>query len=197
MPPAGMEPVSVEEIALIRRWIEAGAAWDEHWAFVKPKEPELPAVKQSEWVRNPIDRFVLARLEEKGLSPKPEADKTTLLRRVTFDLTGLPPTLGEIDAFVTDDSPDAYEKVVGRLLASPRYGEHAARYWLDLARYGDTHGLHLDNERSMWLYRDWVIGALNENMPIRSVYDRATCWRPAAGARRWISGSPVVSIAAM
>lgn len=165
MPPAGKEPVSQEEISLIRRWIEAGAVWEDHWAFVKPEEPELPAVKQSEWVRNPIDRFVLARLEEKGLNPKSEADKTTLLRRVTFDLTGLPPTLGEIDAFVADDSPDAYEKVVDRLLASPRYGEHAARYWLDLARYGDTHGLHLDNERSMWLYRDWVIDALNANKP--------------------------------
>ena len=165
MPPAEMEPMTEEEIALIRQWIEAGASWNDHWAFVKPEKPALPSPKQKDWVRNPIDPFVLARLEKKGLTPKPAADKTTLLRRVTFDLTGLPPTLEEIDVFLADDSPDAYEKVVDRLLASSRYGEHAARYWLDVARYGDTHGLHLDNERSMWLYRDWVINALNDNKP--------------------------------
>lgn len=165
MPPAEMDPMPEEEIALIRQWIEAGASWNDHWAFVKPAQPALPEPKQNEWVRNPIDRFVLARIEKEGLTPRPAADKTTLLRRVTFDLTGLPPTLEEVDAFLADESPEAYEKVVDRLLASPRYGEHAARYWLDVARYGDTHGLHLDNERSMWLYRDWVIKALNENKP--------------------------------
>ena len=170
MPPSGMEPLSKEEIALIRRWIETGATWNDHWAFVKPVRPPLPAVEREDWIRNPIDPFVLARLETKGLAPNDEADKPTLLRRATFDLTGLPPTLQEIDAFLADDSADAYEKVVDRLLASPRYGEHAARYWLDAARYGDTHGLHLDNERSMWLYRDWVINALNENKP----YDQFT-----------------------
>ena len=165
MPPAETEPMPAEEIALIRKWIEAGAPWQDHWAFVKPEEPALPTVKQKEWVRNPIDHFVLECLEKEGLTPKPAADKTTLLRRVTFDLTGLPPTLEEVDAFLADESPKAYEKVVDRLLASERYGEHAARYWLDVARYGDTHGLHLDNERSMWLYRDWVINALNDNKP--------------------------------
>ncbi len=170
MPPSGTEPLTKDEIALIRRWIETGATWNDHWAFVKPVRPPLPVVKRGDWVHNPIDRFVLARLESKGLAPNDAADKPTLLRRVTFDLTGLPPTLQEIDAFLADDSADAYEKVVDRLLASPRYGEHAARYWLDAARYGDTHGLHLDNERSMWLYRDWVINALNENKP----YDQFT-----------------------
>lgn len=165
MPPSGMEPLSKEEIALIRRWIETGATWNDHWSFVKPVRPPLPAVQCEHWIRNPIDRFVLARLESKGITPNDAADKTTLLRRVTFDLTGLPPTPQEIDAFLADDSAGAYEKVVDRLLVSPRYGEHAARCWLDAARYGDTHGLHLDNERSMWLYRDWVINALNENKP--------------------------------
>ncbi len=163
MPPAEMDPMPEEEIALIRQWIEAGASWDSHWAFVKPEEPALPTSKQEDWIRNPIDHFVLSHLEQEGLAPKSAADKTTLLRRVTFDLTGLPPTLEEVDAFLADESPEAYEKVVDRLLASSRYGEHAARYWLDVARYGDTHGLHLDNERSMWLYRDWVIRALNDN----------------------------------
>ncbi|MHB8899546.1 MAG: PSD1 and planctomycete cytochrome C domain-containing protein, partial [Thermoguttaceae bacterium] len=170
MPPAGKEPLAEGEIALIRRWIEAGASWNDHWAFIKPESSPVPTPKRTGWARNPIDNFVLARLESEGLAPSPEADKTTLLRRVTLDLTGLPPTLAEVDAFLADDSPEAYEKVVDRLLASPRYGEHGARYWLDAARYGDTHGLHLDNERSMWLYRDWVIKALNDNMP----FDRFT-----------------------
>ncbi len=165
MPPSGKEPLAESEIALLRRWIEAGAAWENHWAFVKPESPPVPTPKQAGWAKNPIDHFVLARLEQQGLAPKPEADKPTLLRRVTFDLTGLPPTSAEVDAFLADPSPQAYEKVVDRLLASPHYGEHAARYWLDAARYGDTHGLHLDNERSMWLYRDWVIKALNDNKP--------------------------------
>ncbi len=165
MPPSEMDPMPEEEVALIRRWIESGATWNSHWAFVKPTSPPLPSPKQKRWVRNPIDGFVLARLEQKRLTPKSEADKTTLLRRVTFDLTGLPPTPQQVDAFLADESPEAYDKVVDRLLASPRYGEHAGRYWLDVARYGDTHGLHLDNERSMWLYRDWVIDALNDNKP--------------------------------
>ena len=125
----------------------------------------LPKVKNPTWPRNPIDHFILARLEKEGLTPSPEADKTTLIRRVTLDLTGLPPTPAEVDAFLADKSPDAYEKVVDRLLASPRYGEHMARNWLDAARYGDTHGLHLDNYREIWPYRDWVIDAFNRNMP--------------------------------
>jgi mono/diheme cytochrome c family protein len=164
-PPESGKALKKEEVELLRRWIAEGAEWKPHWAFVPPARPDLPAVKGASWVRNPIDRFVLARLEREGLTPAPEADRVTLIRRVTLDLTGLPPTPAEVDAFLADTSPDAYEKVVDRLLASPRYGEHRARYWLDAARYGDTHGLHLDNFREIWPYRDWVIRAFNENKP--------------------------------
>jgi len=153
-----------EEIELLRRWIDEGAIWRPHWSFVTPVKPPLP---DSKYLKardaNPIDRFIFARLEAEGLSPSPEAARTALIRRVTLDLTGLPPTLAEIDAFLRDSSPDAYEKVVDRLLQSPRYGEHLARYWLDSARYGDTHGLHLDNYREIWPYREWVIKAFNAN----------------------------------
>jgi hypothetical protein len=145
------------QIDILRRWIEQGAAWQGHWAF----EP-LPVAAAAP---PSIDAFIQARLRAEGLSPSPEADKAALLRRVTLDLTGLPPEPGDVDAFLADASPTAYEKAVDRLLASPHYGEHMARYWLDLARYGDTHGLHLDNYREMWPWRDWVIGAFNENMP--------------------------------
>jgi mono/diheme cytochrome c family protein len=164
-PPKSGKKLKPEQVELLRRWVAEGAVWKPHWAFVPPTRPALPAVTDAGWVRNPIDRFVLARLEKEGLKPAPEADKVTLLRRVTLDLTGLPPTPAEVDAFLADKSPDAYEKAVDRLLASPRYGEHRARYWLDAARYGDTHGLHLDNYREIWPYRDWVIRAFNANMP--------------------------------
>jgi len=171
MPPADAEKqLTVDEIALLTRWVAEGARWGEHWAFVAPERAELPSVQLTAWPRNPIDHFVLARLEEEGLQPSPEADRATLIRRVTFDLTGLPPTIEEVQAFQLDNSPHAYEKVVDRLLASPQYGEQMARYWLDAARYGDTHGLHLDNERSIWPYRDWVIDAFNRNVP----FDRFT-----------------------
>ncbi len=153
------------QIEILRRWISEGAEWQGHWSFIKPERPELPEVKHAGWARNPIDQFILARIEKENLKPAPEADKATLLRRVTFDLTGLPPTPAEVDAFLRDRKPRAYERVVDRLLAAPRYGEHEARFWLDVARYGDTHGLHLDNERSMWPYRDWVVGAFNRNLP--------------------------------
>ena len=136
-----------------------------HWAYVKPGRPESPQVKNSRWVRNPIDAFVLARLEKENLKPSPEAARVSLLRSVSLDLTGLPPTIAEIDAFTSDKSKDAYEKLVDRLLASPHYGEKWARLWLDLARYADTHGYEKDPKRSMWPYRDWVINAFNENMP--------------------------------
>jgi hypothetical protein len=136
-----------------------------HWAYVKPVQPEMPQLKNSRWVRNPIDAFVLARLEKENLKPSPEADRVTLIRRVSLDLTGLPPTIGEVDAFVADKSKGAYEKLVDRLLASPHYGEKWARMWLDLARYADTHGYEKDPKRSMWPYRDWVINAFNQNMP--------------------------------
>jgi hypothetical protein len=157
--------LTARQIDLLRQWIAEGAKWPAHWAFVPPQRPPLPQVTDSAWPRNPIDYFILARLEAEGLKPSPEADRTTLLRRVTLDLTGLPPTLAEVDAFLADSSPDAYEKVVNRLLESPRYGEHLGRIWLDAARYGDTHGLHLDNYREIWPYREWVIKAFNRNLP--------------------------------
>ncbi len=145
--------------------IASGLPAAEHWAFVPIRQPPLPSVERQDWPVNPIDRFVLAKLEKRGQSPAPEADRTELIRRLTLDLTGLPPTLAEIDAFLADSSPDAYAKVVDRLLHSPRYGEHRARFWLDGARYGDTHGLHFDNERAIWPYRDWVVEAMNRNLP--------------------------------
>ena len=135
----------------------------------------MPPVSDPAWCRNPIDNFVLARLDAEQLKPAAEADKETLLRRVTLDLTGLPPTPEEVDAFLADTAPDAYERAVDRLLASPHYGEHMARYWLDAVRYGDTHGLHLDNYREMWPYRDWVVRAFNDNLP----YDQFLTWQLA------------------
>ncbi|GAB4157955.1 MAG: PSD1 and planctomycete cytochrome C domain-containing protein [Planctomycetaceae bacterium] len=166
MPPAETgKPLTAKQIELIGRWIDQGAQFKKHWAFIPPKRPEIPKTGDTSWIRNPIDNFILAKLKKEGLKPSPTASKTTLIRRVTFDLTGLPPTIKEIDDFLADKSPNAYEKVVDRLLKSPRYGEHRARYWLDAARYGDTHGLHLDNVRSIWPYRDWVIRAFNRNMP--------------------------------
>ena len=153
------------QIDLLRRWVDQGASYAQHWAFVPPVRSALPAVRQSDWPIRPIDYFVLARLEAAGLSPSPRADRVALIRRVTLDLTGLPPTPAEVDAFLADQSAHAYEKVVDRLLRSSRFGEHMGRYWLDLARFGDTHGLHLDNYREMWLYRDWVIRAFNDNKP--------------------------------
>jgi len=166
MPPVDSgKTLKPEEIALVKQWIDEGGNYEPHWSFVAPRRPDMPEVKHSSAVRNPIDRFILRRLEREGLDPSAEADRATLIRRVTLDLTGLPPTLAEIDNFLADDSPEAYERVVDRLLDSPHYGEHMARYWLDAARYGDTHGLHLDNERSLWPYRDWVIKAFNSNMP--------------------------------
>jgi hypothetical protein len=167
-PPKFKKTLTPQQIALIRRWIEEGATYRVHWSYVAPRRPALPTVKNTAWARTAVDRFLLARMEAAGLAPSPEADRITLLRRVTLDLTGLPPTLAEIDAFLADRSADAYEKVVARLLRSPRYGEHMARYWLDVARFGDTHGMHLDNYREMWPYRDWVIKAFNANKP----YDR-------------------------
>ncbi len=164
-PPEIGKPLTAEQIETLRLWIDSGAPWQKHWSFLTPERPATPAVANSGWPKNAIDSFILHRLEAEGLSPSPEADKESLLRRVTLQLTGLPPTIEEMDAFLVDESPDAYEKVVDRLLASPRYGEHMARYWLDAARYGDTHGLHLDNERSIWPYRDWVINAFNANQP--------------------------------
>ena len=166
MPPEESEkPLEPEEIELLRRWVEQGADWQQHWSLVPPERPQLPPVSDETWPNNEIDLFILARLQEEGMSPSPEADRVTLIRRLTFDLTGLPPTPQEVDAFVQDKCPDAYERLVDRLLGSKHYGEHMARFWLDAARYGDTHGLHLDNYREMWPYRDWVVRAFNRNLP--------------------------------
>ena len=182
--PLEKDPLPEAEIATIRRWIEQGAPWPEagvvpvashedtadHWAYVAPRRREPPAVRAPGWVRTPIDRFVLARLEREGLRPSPEASKESLLRRVSLDLIGLPPTIAEMDAFLADGEPGAYERVVERLLASPHYGERWARVWLDLARYADSNGFEKDRPRVMWKYRDWVIDALNRDMP----FDRFT-----------------------
>jgi hypothetical protein len=169
-PPKTGKKLSAQQIELFKRWIQEGAKFEGHWAFAKPERPAPPPVKNAKWPRSDIDRFILARLEKEGLKPSSEADRATLLRRVTLDLTGLPPTLAEVDAFLADRSADAYEKVVGRLLGSPRYGEHMAKYWLDAARYADSHGYHIDSERSMWKWRDWVVEAFNQNKP----YDQFT-----------------------
>lgn len=166
MPPADFnKTLTLEQIEAVTQWIREGAAWEEHWAFTTPSRPTPPTVKNADWGRNPIDAFILSRLEKEGLNPAQEADKRTLIRRVSFDLTGLPPTREEVHQFLADDSPDAYEKLIDAFMAKPEYGEHMARFWLDVARYGDTHGLHLDNYREMWPYRDWVIEAFNKNMP--------------------------------
>ena len=169
-PPETHKTLGPREKALLERWIKEGAEYQPHWAFIKPERPPLPEVRDGDRLSNPIDRFVVARLEQEGLIPNPEADRHTLIRRVTLDLTGLPPTPEEVAAFVRDDSPKAYEDLVDRLLARPSYGEHRARYWLDSVRYADTHGYHFDNYRSIWPYRDWVIGAFNSNEP----FDRFT-----------------------
>jgi len=173
--PLGGPRLSDEQISLIRAWIDQGASWREgsvaqplvakHWAYRKPIRPELPGIRQTSWPKNPIDYFVLAGLEKEGLSPAAEADRTTLIRRVSLDLTGLPPSLQEVDSFLADNSSEAYENLVDRLLTSPRYGERWARLWLDLARYADSHGYESDPVRVMWRYRDWVIDAFNRNMP--------------------------------
>jgi mono/diheme cytochrome c family protein len=167
MPPAwaGLPRLTDRQIDLLTRWIAQGAVWQKHWSFIPPVRPELPEVSDPHWVRNPIDSFVLARLDREGLRPSPEADRRTLIRRVSLDLTGLPPTPQDVAAFVADRSSNAYEKVVDRLLASPRYGERMAIRWLDGARYADTNGYQTDGERSMWRWRDWVIDAFNRNVP--------------------------------
>jgi hypothetical protein len=164
-PPETGRSLSEDEIDKIKKWIEDGAGYSRHWSYEPPKRAELPKVSKPEWCRNDIDYFVLARLDAAGFAPEDEADRHRLIRRVSLDLIGLPPTIEEVDAFVADDSPDAYERLVDRLLASPSYGEHAARKWLDLARYADTTGYEADTTRKIWAFRDWVIHALNADMP--------------------------------
>jgi len=174
-PPDSGKHLKPQQVALLRQWIEEGAVYQRHWSFEPPVRASVPEVRRGDWPRNEIDRFLLAALEARKLQPSAEAPKAILLRRLTLDLTGLPPTPAEVDAFIRDSGADAYERAVERLLASPRYGEHMARYWLDIARYGDTHGLHLDNERSLWPYRDWVVKAFNQNLP----FDQFTIWQLA------------------
>jgi len=167
-PPDSNRILNAADRAKLVSWLKAGGDWpedDRHWAFVSPGQPNLPKVKNPGWLRNGIDGFVLARLEQEGLLPSVAANKATLLRRVTFDLTGLPPRIEELDAFLKDDSPKAYEKAVDRLLASPRYGEHMALDWMEASRYADTDGYQNDRLRYMWVWRDWLIKALNDNMP--------------------------------
>lgn len=198
--PMGGKPLSAGQIAILKQWIDQGAHWPErdaaaavrvekHWAYVKPARPALPAVRDAAWVRNPIDRFVLARLEKEGLRPSPEAGRETLIRRLSLDLTGLPPAIAEIDEFLADSSPQAYDKVVERLLASPHYGEKWARPWLDLARYADTNGYEKDRRRSIWKYRDWVIDALNRDLPFDefTIEQIAGDMLPSPTREQWIA----------
>ena len=157
-PPKEHKKLKPAEIAILKKWIEQGAEWQAHWAFIAPVQAPVPA-----GAAHPVDAFVRERLAAAGLKASPEADRRTLARRVALDLTGLPPAPEEVEALANDTTPGAYEKFVDKLLASPRYGEHRARYWMDAARYGDTHGLHFDNYREMWPYREWVINAFNQN----------------------------------
>jgi hypothetical protein len=179
--PLDDDPLTGEQIGLIRAWIDQGAAWPDgvgsaatevtkHWAYVTPKPPRVLAVVDSAWPRSAIDAFILARLEQEGLAPSPPADRERLIRRVSLDLVGLPPSVAEIDVFLADERPDAYERLVDRLVASPRYGERWATPWLDAARYADSNGYQRDGHRTIWPYRDWVIRALNADMP----FDRFT-----------------------
>src|SRR5207253_10006157 len=180
-PPVTKKKLSAAQKQLLARWIEEGAEYQPHWSLIAPVRPPVPPVGAASraapgqsapprlggptWARNPIDNFIAAKLESAGMAPAPEADRRTLARRVSLDLTGLPPAPEQVEAFVKDSAPDAYERFVDKLLASPKWGEHRGRYWLDAARYGDTHGIHIDNYREIWSYRDWVINAFNKNMP--------------------------------
>lgn len=176
MPPAESNLVLTgEEKNVLKKWIEQGAEYKKHWAFIPPQKPQLPEASSEGWGNNEIDRFIGAKLQEKGLTPSQPADKERLIRRVSFDLTGLPPSLEQVDAFLANESPDAFEKVVDQLLASTAYGERWANYWLDIARYGDSHGYQDDLPRIMWPWRDWVIHAFNKNMP----YDEFVTWQLA------------------
>lgn len=177
MPPpsSNLQPLNKEEIEVIRRWIKQGAKYEPHWAFMAPRKSTLPEVNNPGWCRNEIDRFVMQQLERNNLKPNPEADKERLLKRVTLDLTGLPPSPKQIDAFLKDPSANAYEKVVDDLLMEPAYGERMALPWLDLARFADSHGYQDDNYRSQWPWRDWTIHAFNRNMP----YDQFVTWQLA------------------
>ena len=169
-PPSSNKKLTPRQVDVLKRWVEQGAPWGKHWAYEKPVRPAPPEVADAAWVKNPIDRFILARLEKEGIKPSPAAERHTLLRRAALDLTGLPPSPAELDAFASDPSADAYEKQVERLLASKHFGERQARHWLDNARYADSNGYSHDFPRSIWPYRDWVINAINADVP----FDRFT-----------------------
>jgi hypothetical protein len=176
MPPAGSNlKLTAHQVDLIQQWIKQGAAYEPHWAFTAPRKPELPQVQQKEWVKNELDHFILEKLEQKGITPNEPADKERLLKRVSFDLTGMPPSLELMDGFLADTSARAYEKVVDKLLKSPAYGEKMALHWLDVARYADSYGYQMDNLRTQWPWRDWVIHAFNQNLP----YDQFITWQLA------------------
>jgi len=166
MPPvySGLK-LSDREIDLLKQWVSEGAKWQKHWSLIPPQRPPLPPIRNAAWPRNPIDRFVLERLERDNLAPASEADRAALMRRVSLDLTGIPPSIADLDAFLKDQSPNAYETLVDRLLASPRYGERMAMRWLDVSRYADTNGYQTDGERTMWRWRDYVIDSFNRNKP--------------------------------
>ncbi len=194
MPPADSgKSVSKQQVALLKKWIAEGAQWQEHWSFEKLAKPKPPTCKDStgKFAQNEIDHFTLARMQAEKFTPNPAADRVTLIRRLSFDLTGLPPTPADVDAFVNDSSPNAYEKLVDRLLGSEHYGERMAVYWLDLARYADTNGFHGDNPRTMWLYRDYVIDAFNTDMPFDqfTIEQLAGDLMPSAGRRGLIASA--------
>ena len=208
MPPEGSgEPLTPEQVGVLRAWLDQGAPWpddakaatsetSDHWAFRRPVRPDPPAVRDPSWPRNPIDRFVLARLDREGLPPSPEADRPTLIRRASLDLIGLPPTIAEVDAFLADTRPDAYDRLVEKPPGvSPITASAGADDWLDRARYADTNGYEKDRERSIWPYRDWVIRALNADMPYRPFHRRADRRRPPAGLHRPTRRSPPGSTA--
>ena len=162
MPPVySGNQLTQKQIVLLTEWIRQGANWETHWAYLSPIKPSLPKIKNKNWIKNNIDNFVLARLEEEGIKPSPKADKRTLIRRLSFDLRGLPPTLLEVETFLSDKSPEAYSNLIDQFMDSPLYGERMTMHWLDLARYADSDGYHIDHPRSMWKYRDWVIDAFN------------------------------------
>ena len=169
-PPESHKSLKPEQIETLKRWVAEGAKYESHWSFIAPTRPAVPAVTHEGWKQNPVDAFVLAEMPARGLTPNAEADRRTLARRAAFDLTGLPPEPALVEEFVNDKAPDAYEKLLDKFMALPAYGEHRARYWLDAARYADTHGIHFDNYREMWHYRQWVISAFNRNLP----YDQFT-----------------------
>ena len=170
MPPAdsGKKPLTPEQVSLIRQWIIQGAPWSSHWAYEAPRRPPAPKTQLKGWTTNPLDAFVLARLEQEHLRPSAQADRATLIRRVYLDLIGIPPTVQQVDAFLADQRPDAYARLIEHLLDSPHFGERWARIWLDAARYADSDGFEKDKPREVWFYRDWVINAFNSDLP----YDR-------------------------